>query len=141
MVSLYDSVKALLPTSVPVLSSTVTPKVYDTRVNKQPDREYFVLNVRSPSVDERSDAATAQGHGVRVWVTSVARAGLTTRALAEAVELALDSAVIAPDGWVPCRLLLDNVRGPEDDPDVTFTDGTVAIWSLSEFVVTTSRTP
>lgn len=60
--------------------------------------------------------------------------------MAEAVEAALDQAVITPDGWGTCRLLLDNTRGPDKDDDVVFTDSSVAIWALSEFVITASRT-
>jgi hypothetical protein len=140
MASLYDSVKALLPTTVAVAGTTLSPKVYDTRVHEKPAREYFVLNVRVPDVTERSEAATRLAHGIRVWVTSVGRSGTVAREFASAVERSLDQAEITPDGWVPCRLLLDNTRGPDDDPDVVFTDGGVAIWALSEFVITASRT-
>ena len=138
--NLYDSVKALLPTTVTVAGVTVTPKVYDTRVHEKPSREYFVLNVRTPDVSERSEAASQLAHGIRVWVTSVTRGGGGTRAMTEAVESALDQAVITPDGWGPCRLLLDNTRGPDVDDAVIFTDNSVAIWALSEFVITASRT-
>lgn len=140
MASLYESVKALLPTSVTLAGKTVNPKVYDTRVHEKPAGEYFVLNVRVPDVSERSEAATRLAHGIRVWVTSVSRSGTITRLMSELVEAALDQEQIAPDGWGPCRLLLDNSRGPDDDPDVTFTDGTVAVWSLQELVITASRT-
>lgn len=140
MASLFDSVKALLPTSVTLAGTTVSPKVYDTRVHEKPGREYFVLNVRVPDVSERSEAATRLAHEVRVWVTSVSRTGTITRLMAELVESALDQAVVTADGWGACRLLLDNTRGPDDDPGVTFTDGTVAVWCLSEFLTSASRT-
>lgn len=140
MADLYASVKALLPTSVVVAGTTLSPKVYDTRVHEKPAREYFVLNVRVPDVSDRSEAATRLAHEVRVWVTSVGRSGTVAREFAAAVEQAMDQAEITPDGWGPCRLLLDSTRGPEDDPDVVFTDSSVAVWALSEFVITASRT-
>ena len=139
MASLYDSVKALLPASVTLSGTTVSPKVYDTRVHEKPAREYFVLNVRVPDVSERSEAASTLAHEVRVWVTSVSRGGTITRLMAELVESALDQAVVSADGWGACRLLLDNSRGPDDDPDVIFTDGSVAVFALSEFTATASR--
>jgi len=140
MASLFDSVKALLPATATVAGTVLPLKVYDTRVHEKPAQDYFVLNVRTPDVTERSEAATRLAHGIRVWVTSVGRSGTTVRAFTDAVERAMDQAEITPDGWGPCRLLLDNVRGPDDDPDVVFTNGSVAVWSLSEFVITASRT-
>lgn len=139
---LASGIRSLMPSSVVIATQTVSPKTYDTSTGSTvpPGDFYYVLNVRLPWVLERSEGATPQGHEVRVRVTSVGRTAIAARDLASAVEVALDQARPVAAGWVTGPLLLDNARGPEEDPDVTFTGGARAIFAVSEFVLTASRT-
>jgi hypothetical protein len=136
------AVKALLPTSVQVGTQTVTTTTYDTSTGstKAPASTYYVLHVVLPRVLDRSEGASAHGHLTRVRVTSVGRTSTAARELASAAEMALDQSRPAAAGWLTGPLLLDNTRGPDEDPDVTFTDGPRAIFAVSEFVLTASRT-
>lgn len=140
---LADAVKALLPSSVQVGSQTVETKTYDTSTGstKAPAATYYVLHVVLPRVLDRSEGASAHGHLTRVRVTSVGRTANAARDLASAAEVALDQVRPAAAGWLTGPLLLDNTRGPDEDPDVVFTNGSVAVWALSEFVITASRMP
>ncbi|GIG27186.1 hypothetical protein [Cellulomonas denverensis] len=137
-----SAIQALMPASVQVGSQSVSPKTFDTSTGTTdaPAEVYFVLHVRLPAVLERSEGATPHGHEVRVRVTSVGRTPGAARDLASAAESALDRARPVADGWLLGPLLLENVRGPDEDPDVTFTNGARAIYAVSEFVVTASRT-
>lgn len=139
---LASGVRALMPATVTIAAQSVSPKTYDTSTGSTtpPGDYYFVLNVRLPWVLERSEGASPHGHEVRVRVTSVGRTAVAARDLASAVEAALDQVRPTAAGWVTGPLLLDNTRGPEEDPDVTFTGGSRAIFAVSEFVLTASRT-
>lgn len=140
MASLFEAVKALLPSTVTISGTALTPDVFDTIVRKKPSREYWIVTVRLPRVSERSEGASVHAHGHRVRVTSVARTPLAVRGLADAVELALDQARVTAAGWGTGLLLAENATEPTDDPDVTFTDGTTAVFAVTEFVLTASRT-
>lgn len=139
MASLYEAVKALLPAAVTISGTTLTPKAYDTIVREKPSREYWIVTVRLPRVTGRSEGASVHAHDHRVRVTSVARTPLAVRGLADAAERALDQARVTADGWGTGLLLAANVTEPTDDPDVTFTDGTTAVFAVTEFVLTASR--
>lgn len=139
---LADAIKVLLPSSVQVGSQTVETKTFDTSTGstKAPASTYFVLHVVLPRVLDRSEGASVHGHLTRARVTSVGRTANAARDLASAAELALDQVRPVAAGWLTGPLLLDNTRGPDEDPDVTFTDGARAIYAVSEFVLTASRT-
>lgn len=139
---LADAIKALVPTSVTIGSQTVAPEIFDvsTGSTKAPASIYYVLHVTIPGIDDRSEGATPHGHLTRVRLTSVARTAAAARDLASASEAALDQTRPVAAGWVCGPLLLRNTRGPDEDPDVTFTDDTRAIYAVSEFELTTSRT-
>lgn len=139
---LAAAVKAMLPTSVVVGSGPVAVTTYDvsTGSTRAPANSYYVLHVVLPRVLGRSEGASPHGHLTRVRLTSVGRTANAARDLASAAEVALDQARPVADGWLTGPLRLDNVRGPDEDPDVTFTDGARAIFAVSEFVLTASRT-
>lgn len=137
-----DGVRALVPTAVLVGTQSMSPKTYDTSTGTTtpPEDVYYVVNIRLPAVLDRSEGASPQGHEVRVRLTSVGRTAAAARDLASAAEAALDQARPVAAGWLTGPLLLDNTRGPDEDPDVTFTGGARAIFAVSEFVLTASRT-
>lgn len=139
---LAAAVKALLPATVVVGTGPVAVTTYDvsTGSTKAPANLYYVLHVVLPRVLDRSEGASPHGHLTRVRLTSVGRTAGVARDLASAAESALDQARPVADGWLTGPLLLENVRGPDEDPDVTFTDGARAIYAISEFVLTASRT-
>ena len=139
---LADAIKALVPASVAIGTQTVAPQVFDvsTGTTDAPASIYYVLHVTIPSIDDRSEGATPHGHLSRVRLTAVGRTSNAARDLASAAESALDQARPVAAGWSCGLLLLRNTRGPDVDPDVTFTDGTRAIYAVSEFELTASRT-
>lgn len=139
---LAAAIKALVPTSVTVATTTLTVKVYDTSVtDPHPADLYSVVNVRVPNVNARSDASTPHSVLCRVVVTVGAKTPVAVRDMADAAVTALDCVRPAAAGWTVGPLLLRNTRGPEVDPDVTFSNGTQVTYGVLEFDLTASRLP
>lgn len=140
----YASVAALLPATVAVGASSVSPKKYDTALRlpgteTRPGAEYFIVNVGTPAPAGRSEGDSTLGHSRRVRLTCVARTGGVVDAMTRAAETALDRVTVTPDGFGPGVLRLRNARPPQEDPDVTFTNGATAIYAVLEFELTASR--
>ncbi len=136
------AVRALMPATVLVGTTEVSPGLYDTSTGTTtaPADCYYVLNVRVPEVLVRSEGASVHAHEVLVRVTSVGRTPDAARDLASAVEAALDQVRPVADGWLLGLLLAINQTGPTEDVDVTFTNGSTAIYTVTEFTLTASRT-
>lgn len=138
--ALAAAVRALVPTTVSIAGTAVGVDVHDTVVpSAHPARLYFVVNVRLPLTSDRSEAVSEHAALTRVAVTIGARTGVAVRDMAAAALDALDQAVPVAAGWHVGRLLLVNTRGPDEDRDVTFTDGTRVVYGLLEFTLTASR--
>lgn len=138
---LAAAVKTLVPTSVTIAGTTAASKVYDTVVtDAQPPDIYFVANIRVPNVAERSEAARPVSHVCRVAITIGARTAVAVRDMAKAIA-ALDGTRPAAPGWVTGPLQLRTTRGPDRDPDLTFTNGAPVIYGRLEFDLLASLLP
>lgn len=136
------AVKALVPISVSIDGTTLTAKVYDTRVtDPKPPGVYFVSNVRIPNVAQRSEAAQPVSVLCKVAVTVGALSGVGVRDMAQAAADALEGVRPVAAGWETGPLQLRNTRGPDEDTDLTFTTGARVIYGLLEFDLTASRLP
>lgn len=139
---LAAAVKALVPTSPPIAGTPASVTVYDTAVTEaKPPNIYYVVNVRVPRVETRSESSRPVSVLCRVTVTIGARTAVAVRDMADAATAALESITPVADGWVTGPLQLRNTRGPDRDPDLTFTNAANVIYGLLEFDLLASRIP